>query len=291
MLDKLSAVSFVANPYPYYHQVRSADPIHWNPAIRSWTVTSYTHVLHALRHQHLSSQRPKPDLDHLSKSSRQIADAFYDTLSSWLLHSDPPHHTRLRQLAAQSFSKPLLERMQGEAHRTAQHLMNIVEPLGRIEVISDFAAPLSLSVISHLIGIPSQDRTRFARWLDEIGAAAEAAADATKLALGHASLLKAVDYLRNLISRRLQQPQLDLLSSFLSTEFSADRLAEQEVISIILLLLMAGRDTATHALGNGVLNLLKNPEQLERLRRDKSLSTNAVQELVRYDTPLQGLLR
>jgi len=291
MPRQLNITDYLADPYPHYHRLRSADPVHWSSSQKLWMLTRYADVVAALRHPGLSSRRPRPDCDHLQQEARTIATSFYNTLSTWLLRSDPPHHSRVRKLATPAFDRGFIQRMRNGVRQAADRLLDAVEPSGQMEVIADFAAPLALSAIADQIGVPRQDQTRFQQWSADLGAAAESAPQGVLLARGHRSLCAVEGYFRDLLHRRRLQPQDDLPSRWLRAEANQDRLAEEEIIGLSTLLLLAGQDTATHLLANGVLALLQNRDQWEKLRAEPSLIEGAVEEFLRYDTPLQGVLR
>ena len=148
-----------------------------------------------------------------------------------------------------------------------------------------------LSAIADLIGVPPKDQGRFQRWSDDVAAAAEAGPDPRRLTRSHQSLFEVKEYFQDLISRRRRQREDDLLSGLVNAAAGEDHLSEEEITAFSTLLLLAGHETTTHLLANGILALLQNPDQLDRLRAEPNLVERAVQELFRYDSPLQGLLR
>jgi len=160
-----------------------------------------------------------------------------------------------------------------------------------MEVISDFSAPLALSAIADLIGVPQQDHARFQQWSDELAAVAEAGPEMRRIARAHASLYEVKEYFQELLAQRRRHHKDDFLSGLLRAEARGDHLVDSEIIAISMLVLLAGHDTTTHLLANSILALLQNPDQLDRLRANPPLMESAVEELVRYDSPLQGLLR
>ncbi len=284
MLEPWSAARYLANPYSYYRRLRATNPVYWNPELKLWTVTRYVDAAAALTHPALSSRRPAPAVH--EPAERMV----YDALSTWLLRSDPPAHTRLRALATPSLQGRVSGmRTRIEAH--AEQLLDAAQPNDVIEVISEYAAPLVFSSIAALIGIPPQDYHQFQHWSEDIGAAAESSPDARLLARAQHSLDEVSAYFRSLTAHRRLEPADDLLSGLINPESNGERLNDLEIAALCTLLLLAGLDTATHLLANGILALLQHPDQLDALRADPVVRQGAVQELLRYDSPLQGVLR
>jgi cytochrome P450 len=285
------AARYLANPYPYYSRLRATDPVHWNAAMQFWTLTRYSDVLAALMHPALSSRRLEPNLDRLDEESKETGRHVYGALSKWLLRSDPPEHTRLRALATPALQGGAVPRLRGRIEQAADGLLDAVTPAHQMELISEFAAPLALSSIAGLIGVPPADHARFHRWSSDVGAAAETGPNPRLLVRAQASLLEVKEYLQGLIAQRRSQPADDLLSAWLRPAADGSRLTGEEIVDLCALLLLAGHDTATHLLANGVLALLQHPDQLDLLRAEPVLLDHAVQEILRFDSPLQGLLR
>ncbi len=284
MLETWSAARYLANPYSYYRRLRAIDPVHWNSALQLWTLTRHGDALTALTHPALSSRRPQPRLDDPAALS------VYDSLAAWLLRSDPPVHTRLRALATHSLHARIVG-MRSRIRAQAEQLVDAAQPRHGMEVISELAAPLAFATIADLIGVPAQDHMRFYQWADDVGAAAESAPEARLMARAQRSLAEVSAYFEGLIALRRHEPADDLLTEWIGAAPGGDRLTDGEISVICTLLLLAGHDTATHLLANGILALLWHPDQLDRLRADPALGDDAVQELLRYDSPLQGVLR
>ncbi len=280
-----------ADPFSYYRVLRAADPVHWHSRLDVWIVTRYADVAAGLRNSSLSSVRKRPTLSGMSEPSTQDAEVVYDTVASWILHSDPPAHTRLRKLGASALRDCMAARsIRERIERTVDELLDRAASLGSMDIIADLASPVSLDLIGNLIGVPASDYGRLYEWADAVGAATEANPGSTRLARAHQSLSAATEYLQGLLARGRQQAEPDFLNALMWVDLKNETLGENAVIGIGILLLLAGHETATHLIGNGMLALLRHRDQRERLT-DPGLWPTAIQELMRYSSPLHGVLR
>lgn len=265
--------------------------MHWDGLLKRWTLTSYAHITEALAHPALSSHRPEPNLDSLSAEAKQHAREVCNTLATWLLRLDPPEHTRLRALASQALPRHYLDSLRAPLRETAESLIDARQSSGQMEVIAEFAKPLALTAIGALLGLPLAHQPQFQRWAEAVGAAAEAEPEAARMTRARQSLVCANDYLADLLSNCRVEDEAGMLARLRRAEYKGDRLDSREIAGIATLLLLAGHDTACHSLANGVLALLQNPDQLELLAKDPSLMDRAASEVIRYDSPLQGIMR
>jgi cytochrome P450 len=279
-----------ADPYAYYRALRQTDPVRWNDSLNLWTLTAYDDIAAALIHRDLSSKRPPPNLADLNEEAKGNAGVVYGTIATWLLRSDPPAHTRLRRIGAAAL-RSCIAGTRERIEQTADDLLDRVISRHGMEVIADFAAPLSLDAIASIVGVPSSDHRRFYEWADALGAAAESGPHAKRLESASLSLSAASGYLRQLARERTDHPEHDLLSVLVRNDVEGERLDLEAIIGLSTLLLLAGHDTTTHLIGNGILALLQQTNQFERLRATPSLFPTAVQELLRYASPLHGVLR
>jgi cytochrome P450 len=279
-----------ADPYAYYRALRATDPVRWNDSLSLWTLTGYEDIAAALIHPYLSSKRAPPNLTNLNEEARENASVVYGTIGTWLLRSDPPEHTRLRRIGAPALRGCVARSARERIQQTADDLLDRVVSRRGMEVIADFAAPLSLDAIASIVGVPDTEHRRFCAWAGALGGAAESSPDARSLKSAVRSLSAASGYLRQLVRERTDHPADDLLSA-LMRNVKGERLDTEEIIGLSTLLLLAGHATTTHLIGNGILALLQNTDQFERLRVTPSLFPAAVQELLRYASPLHGILR
>jgi hypothetical protein len=209
-----------------------------------------------------------------------------------MLSSDPPEHTRLRGLVSKAFTFKAVEQLRPRIQQIVDELLDDVQAKARMDIIWDLAYPLPVIVIAELLGVPSEQRDTFKRWSDDIVATlgGPMAAPETR-ERGRQSAIEMADYFRTVIAERRKSPKNDLLSGLVAAEERGDFLSEDELIATCILLLAAGNETTTNLIGNGTLALLRNPDQLDRFRADPSLAESAVEEMLRYDGPVQGTAR
>jgi cytochrome P450 len=278
----------VADPYPVYHHLRSKDPVHWDGPLNAWVVTRHADVVTALGDARLSAERINLSTDWLPTGLRETLGPVFRALSRQMLFLDPPDHTRLRGLVNKAITPRVVEGMRPHIQEIVDDLLDAVQEAGRMDVIKDFAYPLPAIVIAEMLGVPPEDREQFRIWSDDFGALIHGSGltleDATRALSGVAAFM---DYFRGIVARHRASPRDDLMQALLAAEDRGDALTEDELLANCVLLLAAGHGTTTHLIGNGLLALLRNPEQLMRLRDAPSLLTGAVTELLRYDSPVQ----
>ena len=282
-LSHLLEPPYAGNPYALYQRFRAADPVHWDQR-GSWVLTRYADVVAALRDARLSAERFSLDVSGLPEEMQRPVRA----LARQMLFLDPPDHTRLRTLAAKAFTPRMVEMMRLSIQRIVDDLLDAVEPEGSFNVIGELAFPLPAIVIAQMLGVPPEDRLQFAHWTAAFGALLDGAllsAMGLPEALVRVSAL--MDYFRQIIAERRSAPRDDLLQALINAEEQGDTLSEDELLGNCILLLAAGHGTTTHLIGNGLLALLRHPDQLELLRQNPVLIGPAVLELLRYDSPVQ----
>ncbi|MBM9507003.1 cytochrome P450 family protein [Actinacidiphila acididurans] len=269
------AEDFTADPYPFYAALREQGPVHW---VRTpytgdvWLVVGYAEARAAL-----ADPRLRKDWQSVLAGSQDYP------LSANMLDSDPPVHTRLRKLVAREFTARRVEAMRPRVERVTADLLAALPEHGTADLIEEFAFPLPMTVICDLLGVPDLDRARFRRWSQAVvGGAAGAEEEGDAASAMHA-------YLSDLIEdKRCAGPADDLLSALIRTRHEdGDRLSAGELIGMAFLLLVAGHETTVNLIGNGLLALFRHPEQLAALRADLSLLDGAVEEMLRYDGPVE----
>jgi cytochrome P450 PksS len=200
-----------------------------------------------------------------------------------MLNQDPPHHTRLRGLV-KAFSPRLIEQMRERVETLTNHLLDGVQGKGRVDLIRDYALPLPATMIAELLGVPTEDRHAFHRGTNAI---ISAAASSWHMMKAMPSAWWLIRYVRKIIRLRRADPQADLVSALSQAEEAGDALNEDELMAMVFLLLAAGHETTVNLVGNGVLALLENPDQMDKLRSDPALIKPAVEELLRYTSPVE----
>ena len=288
---RLFGPEMLANPYPFYHRLRASQPVLRVPAVDAWIVTTYEGVNGSLRNPRLSSDRFPRARARLE--AKGLAGMIDDRMKS-MIHMDAPDHTRLRGLVNKAFTPRVVETMEGRINEIIEELLNAAAKKGRFDLIADLAYPLPVMVIAEMLGVPAEDRAKFKAWSDELSSVL--AGDPAALPDGILSRVMAaraelVDYFRAIAATRRASPGNDLLSALVQAEEEGGKLSEDELYSTLVLLLVAGNETTTNLIGNGMLALLNHGDELQRLWGDPTLVSSAVEEMLRYDSPIQFTTR
>ncbi len=288
--DYLDKPDFYRDPYPVYHQLRAADPVHWSEIMGSWVLTRYDDVVATMRdpRRFSSAGRHALSLDRLPEAVRKKAKPIYDHYAVGLIHTDPPDHTRLRALVNKIFTVRAMESLRPRVQAIVDELLDAAQPKGEMDVMRDLAYPLPVAIISQILGIPAEDHERFRYWNDGVNElTATGRTTEANIERGLPKFLHLRAYLKRLIEQRRREPEDDLLSALVAVEEEGERLGEDELITTYQTLITAGFETTMNLIGTGLLTLLRHPEQLERLRANPASMESAVEELLRYETPFQ----
>jgi cytochrome P450 len=275
----------LADPHPALAAMRESAPVHridMRMGLPVWMVTRYDDVLAALSDPRLSN-----DPHHAGALSEVLRG---DLLSRSMLGTDPPEHTRLRRLVSKAFTARRVEGLRPRIQEITDALLDRITARGSAELVGEFALPLPITVIGELLGVPAADRERFRIWTDEM---LDRPFDVgTDLARVTAAREQMHGYLAELVAAKRAHPADDLITDLVAATDEGERLDAQELLAMIFLLLIAGYVTTVSLIGNGTLALLRQPDQLDRLRTDPSLVPQAVEELLRFDGPVNpGLTR
>lgn len=282
----LASGEFKANPFPCYARLRAESP-----ALRvsllshetAWLVTRYDDVAQVLKDERFAKD-PVNALTPAQAAGRPWFRKLkvFQTLQRNLLNLDPPNHTRLRALVNKAFTPRLVEQMHDRIQALTDELLDGVQGRGRVDLIRDFALPLPATIIAEILGVPVEDRHKFHRWSNALMTIAT-----------NWQMLKAIfnvtafmRYMRKVIHRRRADPRDDLVSALVRAEEAGDKLSENELVAMCILLLVAGHETTVNLIGNGMLALLEHPDQMQQLRSNPSLIKPAVEELLRYASPI-----
>jgi pimeloyl-[acyl-carrier protein] synthase len=279
---------FHANPYPFYRRLREEDPVHASP-LGIWVLTRYEDAVMVLR----DARFGREGIAELQEARLGAARARPKN-SRDMLFRDPPDHTRLRSLVSRAFTPRVVEEMRPHIQGIVDGLLDRVEGSGGMDVIEDLAYPLPVRVICEMLGVPTSDQEVFRQWSADIARSLDAAlfpADSGVGTRGQEASDALKEYFRSLIAVRRKHPQPDLLSGLIAAEEQGDKLTEAELLSTCVLILIAGHETTVNLIGNGLLALLGNPDQLRALANDPGLIQTGVEELLRYDGPVQRTSR
>lgn len=285
------------DPYPLYKMLRSSNPVFQLPVPNHsgagvWLLTRHRDVYAVLRDARFSAERERADV---VRENRHMIPAQLlgetGALRSMLL-MDPPDHTRVRGLVNKAFTPRRVQALARRIQEIVDELLDAVDEVGEMDVIRDFAAPLPAVVIAELLGVPSADHPRFKAWSTELISVFDADQGPEVIVpRAQKALDRLLDYLGSIVAERRNEPADDLISAMIQAQEQRDALTDTELLATSNLLLIAGHETTTNLIGNGLLALLRNPSELERLRSDSELLTPAVEELLRFDSPVQATVR
>jgi cytochrome P450 len=277
---------FVADPYPMYQRLRAEDPVHHSP-LGFWVLTRYDDVVAALRDPRLAKEA-------IASFVAARFGAPIPAMGQSMLDRDPPDHTRLRGLVSKAFTPRVVEGLRPHIQQIVDGLLDRAEDAGAMDLIEEFAYPLPVMIICRMLGVPVADQERFKAWSLDVARGLDAIllppdSDVGRRAIAARHAL--ADYFRALIAERRAAPRGDMLSGLIAAEEAGDTLSEEELLATCILLLIAGHETTVNLIGNGTLALLRHPDQLQRLRDNPGLIGTAVEELLRYDGPVQRTAR
>lgn len=274
----LLEVGVPADPYPVYDRLRAEDPVHRMEGGR-WLLTRYKDCSAVLRNPTMSSAQRTID----ESGEPSLLQAY---LSKLMLFSDAPDHTRLRGLVSRSFTPRVVEELRPRITELVDGLLDVAAEAGELDVISGLGRPLPVVVIAEMLGVPAEDQDRFRTWSEALAHTVDPQMSPETAERAAAAGLEFMEYFYALTEERRQRPRADLVSALVADEDAGDRLSADELVANCILLLIAGHETTTNLIGNGTLALLRNPDELARFRADPGLAKTAVEELLRYDSPV-----
>jgi hypothetical protein len=283
----------LSDPYPTFDQLRAAAPIFWSEKSKYWLVTSYeigNEIVRDLRFEKRLERwnqinpimKMLPGPAHLIKSR-----------ANWMINQNPPEHTHLRGLVNKAFSPKMVQQMHGSIQTVAERLIDNAVAKGGMEFISEFAFLVPITVICEMLGIPSADHEKFRQWSNAMTQTLEPGSitNPSVLHVSNHAGDELHDYLEPLVQERRKNPKADLITALVEAEIEGQKLEESEVIGNIMLLLVAGHETTVNLIGNGMFALCKHPDQLKLLKEHPEYIDGAVEEFLRYDSPVQTVRR
>ena len=281
-----------ADPYPVYRQMREQAPVYWRPD-GSPMFTRYEDCITILRdHERFSNDGSKSKYAEITADERDnaVRGTMFEALNARpMLFSDPPDHTRLRGLVNKAFTPKRVDQLRPRMEAIVDGLLDEVAGAGSMDIIEQVAYPLPVIIIAELLGVPASDRELLKSWSEPMSRTIDPMDDIEPEFMNEiaGAGLAFIAYFAQLINERRQSPRDDLLSALIAAEESGDKLTQEEVIVNLILLLIAGHETTTNLIGNGMLALLRHPKEAAELREDPSMIKTAVEELLRYDSPVQ----
>jgi hypothetical protein len=279
------APEFIRDPYPHYERLRNTDPMHLTP-LGMYVASRHAEASLVLRDKRFGK-------DFVERSTRRygpkiMEEPVFRSMSHWMLQQDPPDHTRLRGLVVKAFTARRVEDMRPRIQQVVDQTLDRIEARGHMDLIEDYAFRLPVTIICDMLGIPEDHRETFysssrdgGRLLDPVPLTP------AEIAQGNAGNLMAQMYFQQLFELRRKSPGDDLTTQLVQAEEDGSKLSNEELTANIILLFGAGHETTVNLIGNGLLALYRNPEQLALLKANPALITNAVEEFLRYDSSVQ----
>ncbi|MYI74873.1 MAG: cytochrome P450 [Acidobacteria bacterium] len=274
------------HPYPFYDRLRTRAPVLHSRLMDVWIFSRHAEVDAVLRDfRRFSNDQRKRDPARRRRSSLpQMPDPT-------ILFLDPPDHTRLRTLVNKAFTPKAVAALEPRIREMAHELLDAAEDPAGFDLMEGLANPLPVMVIAEMLGVPPEERAQFREWSNRRARILEPLIDARTLRIANEASESLNGYFRSIIPARRGEPRAAIISALVHVEEEGDRLTEREMLAMLRLLLVAGNETTTNLIGNGMLALLQHPEQLQALREDPGRIPVAVEELLRYDSPVQATLR
>ena len=283
--------SYRRNPYLQLDRLRAAEPVHRSDALQAWILTRYDDVLRVLRdHDTFSSDARQAGGQIAAALQEQRANSpLGDTRS--VLASDPPEHTFLRGIVNRAFTPRSVELLRPRMEEIVASLLDELPDTGEWDLMDGLAQPLPVIVIAELLGIPSEDRAQFKVWSQHIALTTDIMQSQESIESIRQATSELVEYFGGFIEDRRRQPREDLISALVAAETEGRRLTGAEVLAFAILLLVAGNETTTNLIGSGMRTLLAHPEAAAALRAQPERIPAAIEEMLRYDSPVQGIVR
>lgn len=291
----LGTPAFFEDPFPVYAQLQEEAPVYWCEKWNAWLVTRQADIMKLIRdtdslsntgrHTMLLRQLPEEDRSQLQTLQKHFE-------GQGLINSDPPKHTRLRRLSNKAFTPTLIEEMRPQIEAIVDDLVGKIDATNGFDLIPALAFPLPTIVIAEMLGAASEDRDKFQFWSESITAFSQAGKIVLEKALiAQQSIIELTAYFRVLIEERRARPKKDLISMMTTVREEGQGFTDDELFDTCVTLLIAGHETTTSLIGNGILELLRHPDQLADLRRDPSLMRTAVEEILRHQSPVLAMHR
>jgi cytochrome P450 len=278
------SAEFKANPFPFLADLRVSQPVYQTTLPDKtpvWLITRYADVAALLKDERFVKNRRTAMTPEQLRKMPWVPPMFRP-LERNMLDLDAPDHTRLRALVHKAFTPSLIGRMRDRIQTLADELLERAMYAGELDVIRDYALPLPMTIITEILGVPARDHHKFHKWSKAVVALTSPRATLRVIP----SVWMFIRYLRQFFKLRRRDPRDDLATALIRAEDAGDKLSEDELLAMVFLLLIAGHETTVNLIGNGMLALLENPDAMNRLRRDPALIKTAVEELLRYTSPV-----
>jgi amino acid adenylation domain-containing protein len=279
----------LANPYPLFRRLREEAPVHWDPFLHAWVVTRYADVVEVL-HSYSADRTPTPE--QLSSMGLAHLGPIAQLMVQQMLFLDATQHTRLRGLASRAFTPARIDILRSHIVEIVNRLLDQFESRGSMDAIADLGEPLPSIITAEMLGVPVEDRHKLKQWSANF---AEMLGNFQHNPERAQTMLRTVEdmtaYFREAVQDARRHPREGLIHSLLTSEIGGDRLSEEEIVANVIITMVGGQETTTNLIGNGILTLLRHPDQLQKLRDDLSLVPSAVEEMLRFESPSQHTAR
>ena len=283
--------SYLGDPYPTYAALRAEQPVHFSAVLQAWVLTGYEDCERVLRDHATFSSSPLVATGQLATMLQQQRREFPLGEVPTVLNADPPAHTRLRGLVNRAFTTRTVEELRPRIAEIADELLADARAGASFDVASGLAQPLPIIVIAELLGVPAADRDLLKHWSTAIASTTNVLNPPAVLEAARRATTELVAYIDGVVVERRAEPADDLISALIEVEEEGQRLTHDELLAFSVLLLLAGHETTTNLIANGTLALAQHPDEAERARSAPALLPAAVEELLRYDSPVQGVVR
>jgi pimeloyl-[acyl-carrier protein] synthase len=279
----------LADPHALYSALREHSPVHWDPYMHAWVVTGYQEVITVLMNYSADRTPPPAYLDQLGLS---LMKPFAEVMLQQMMFMDGAMHLRLRSICAAAFTPRRVEEMRAVIESIANELINKVIASGRMDMIADFANPLPAIVTAKLLGVPVEDHEQLHAWVIDL---AEVLGNFQHHPDRVAEIVQSLEDLKSYVAARMEEqrncPTRGLIYSLMTAEVEGHRLSDEEVIANTIITLIGGHETTTNLIASGFLTLLRDPENLQQLRNRPEMAGSAVEELLRFESPVQHTAR
>jgi cytochrome P450 len=271
------------NPYPHFAHLRDHEPVYWIESLQSWAISRYEDVSAIAKNTQLFSSAPI--IPAILGDQNPVPEV------NWLISADPPEHTNLRRLVNKAFTPRMVAALEGRIKEIVAQLLDDIEQRGDFDFVRDFSTPLPLMVIAQMLGIEPERYREFKQWSDDMLRATGGEVSPEERVRLRGSMNDLQHYFENAIEERRRNPREDLISALVRAEEESLALSAREVLAMCMLLLLGGNETTTNLLGSTVITLLTNPAVLAKVRADLSLVPQMIEEMLRYESPVQAIFR
>ena len=283
--------NFHANPYPFYNRLREIDPVH-KCYLGVWVLTKYHDVKMTLRDKRFHADNVPERIYQKGVIYNNDAIKHLAILSrKWIFFLDPPEHSRYRKLLSKFFTANALETLRVKISDTVDQLIRDIKPKGKMDILNDFALHLPVITICQLIGLPLKDYKTLNRWANSLSYILDPLLPIEMYQKMADAAIAFDTYLRKIIQQRKIEPQSDLISALIAQTTEENYMTDDELVAIFIVIFITGEETVVNLISNGMLSLLKSKQQFELLKSHPTLINSAVEELVRFDSPLQYTAR